>query len=63
MEVLVIVGSESDLPLAEKIKPIFDELNISYEIKVLSAHRNLSKLIETVKTTDAKVFIAIAGLV
>jgi 5-(carboxyamino)imidazole ribonucleotide mutase len=37
-------------------------MEISYEIKVASAHRTPKLVAELVETSDAKVFIAIAGL-
>ena len=56
------MGSISDEDLANKISQILDEFNVSYEVKVISAHRNPEQLREYVKQSPAKVFIAIAGL-
>lgn len=61
-EVSIILGSASDEKIAEKTASVLDEYNISYEIKILSAHRNPEELREYVKNCSAKVFIAIAGL-
>jgi len=60
--VAVVIGSESDRPIAEKTVRVLDKLNVSYEIKVLSAHRNPKELEEYIQSTDALIFIAIAGL-
>ena len=60
--VAVVIGSESDRPIAEKTVRVLDKLNVSYEIKVLSAHRNPKELEEYIHSTDALIFIAIAGL-
>ena len=61
-DVLIIMGSKSDLPVGEKLTKTLKELGISYELKVASAHRT-PKLVENlVAESDAKVFIAIAGL-
>jgi 5-(carboxyamino)imidazole ribonucleotide mutase len=60
--VSVIMGSISDEDLANKTSQILDEFNVSYEVKVISAHRNPEQLREYVKQSPAKVFIAIAGL-
>lgn len=60
--VSVIMGSASDEDLAKKASQILDEFNVSYEVKVISAHRNPEQLREYVKQSSAKVFIAIAGL-
>jgi len=56
------MGSTSDEDLANKTSQILDEFNVSYEVKVISAHRNPEQLREYVKQSPAKVFIAIAGL-
>ena len=61
-KVLILMGSKSDLPVAEKGTPILKRFGINYEIIVASAHRT-PKRVETVVTgSDADVFIAIAGL-
>lgn len=56
------MGSTSDEDLAKKTSQVLDEFNVSYEVKVISAHRNPEQLREYVKQSPAKVFIAIAGL-
>jgi len=60
--VAVIVGSETDKPIAEKTTKILDQLGLTYEVKVYSAHRNPKQLEEYIKKCEAKIFIAIAGL-
>jgi len=60
--VSVVLGSESDRPVAIKTTKKLDELHISYELKVLSAHRNTKELEKYIESTEALVFIAIAGL-
>ena len=61
-EVLIIMGSKSDLPIAEKAVDIFKRFDIDYKVMIASAHRTLSRVEEIVTSSDAKVFIAIAGL-
>jgi 5-(carboxyamino)imidazole ribonucleotide mutase len=61
-EVLIIMGSKSDLPVGQKALDVLKELGISQEIKVASAHRTPKLVQELVEKSDAKVFIAIAGL-
>ena len=61
-EVLVIMGSKSDLPVAEKAAEIFKKFDISYGFAVASAHRTPKKVENLVKGSDVKIFIAIAGL-
>ncbi|RLG92218.1 MAG: 5-(carboxyamino)imidazole ribonucleotide mutase [Candidatus Hecatellales archaeon] len=62
VDVAIVVGSESDKPIAEKSAKTLEKLNLTYEVKVLSAHRNPKELEEYIGKCDAKVFIAIAGL-
>jgi 5-(carboxyamino)imidazole ribonucleotide mutase len=62
MSVLVLIGSKSDMPVAEKAREILERFEIPFDIQVISAHRTPDKLIKTVKASEAKVFIAIAGL-
>ena len=62
MKIQIIMGSKSDMPIAEKAKKILDEFDVDYEINVASAHRTPDVLKELVQTSDADVFIGIAGL-
>ena len=61
-KVSVVVGSRSDLEVAEKAVEVLRELGIECEVRVLSAHRNPKELEEYVSKSDAEVFIAVAGL-
>ena len=61
-DVTVIIGSESDKPALAPMEEKLKELNLSYEVFVYSAHRNLSELLEFLKTNETKVYITCAGL-
>lgn len=61
-QVLIIMGSKSDLPVAEKATAIFKKFGITYEAAVASAHRTPKRVEDLVKGSDADVFIAIAGM-
>ena len=61
-DIAIISGSTSDSAVTEKVKKILNENGISYDAQVISAHRDPDRLDEYIKTSDAKVFIAIAGL-
>ena len=61
-KVSIIMGSKSDLPVAEKAISILRKFGISFDIAVASAHRTPARVEELVKGSDADVFIAIAGL-
>lgn len=62
VDVLVLLGSESDMPIAKKATDALAELGISHELKVASAHRQPDLLDKIIKSSEAKVFIGIAGL-
>jgi 5-(carboxyamino)imidazole ribonucleotide mutase len=62
VDVLILVGSESDMPVADKAKAALDEFGVNCKIDVASAHRAPDKLDKLIRESDAKVFIGIAGL-
>lgn len=62
VQVSVIIGSKSDQALGDKAVAMLDDFGVSYDLKVLSAHRNPDRLADYVKSSDAQVFITIAGL-
>jgi len=61
-KVSIIMGSKSDLPVAEKAMNILKKFDVSFNIDVASAHRTPHRVEELVTKSDADVFIAIAGL-
>ena len=61
-DIAIILGSASDQKIADKAIDILAKSDVSYELQIISAHRNPAELDAYVKATDAKVFIAIAGL-
>ena len=62
VDVLILVGSESDMLVAKKAADALLELGVSHEVKVASAHRQPDLLDKIIKESDAKVFIGFAGL-
>ena len=63
--VAIVMGSKSDMALAEATKEVLDGYEIGSVIKVLSAHRTPEALKEFIQTTikdGTKVFVGIAGL-
>lgn len=61
----IIMGSESDIPVVEKGTPVLDELEISFEVAIASAHRTPEDVTNYAKNARArgiKVIIAVAGL-
>ncbi len=61
-EIAVISGSKSDKPVVDKVLRVLEEKGVDHEERVLSAHRNPEDLERYIKETDAKIFIAVAGL-
>ena len=63
-KVTIIMGSISDREIMEKAAEVLDELGVSYEMKVLSAHRTpdlLFEYIAQVEENGFKIIIAGAG--
>lgn len=62
---MIILGSASDLKIAQKSIDILETLQIPYSLKVASAHRThekVKKLVIEATTKGIEVFIGIAGL-
>lgn len=58
----IVMGSDSDLPVMAKAADILEELGISYEITVISAHREPDVFFEYAKGAEKKGFkVIIAG--
>jgi len=62
MSVHIIMGSRSDMNVAEKATEMLDRLGIEHEVSVASAHRDPEAVHTIVTSSKAEVFIAIAGL-
>ena len=65
MDVCIILGSKSDLPVANKCVSVLDEFSISHEVRVASAHRApkfLESVIESSIESGCRVFIGMAGM-
>jgi len=58
----VLVGSKSDLEIAEKVRARLDAFHVPCEVHVASAHRNPEKVDRLVGDPATDVFIAMAGL-
>ncbi|WP_417687083.1 5-(carboxyamino)imidazole ribonucleotide mutase [Roseibium sp.] len=63
-EVAIIMGSQSDWPTMKHAADVLDELGISYDARIVSAHRTPDRMYEFAKGAKAegfKVIIAGAG--
>jgi 5-(carboxyamino)imidazole ribonucleotide mutase len=61
MNVAVLMGSKSDWPVMQKVVNALTMFGVSYQVRVMSAHRTPDALREFVKNSDAMVFICGAG--
>ena len=64
VEIGIIMGSQSDWPTLREAAAVLDELGLTYESKIISAHRTPDRLWDYGKTAVArglKVIIAGAG--
>ena len=61
-DVAVISGSASDETITDKVKKVLEENKVLYNAQIISAHRDPDRLDAFIKNSDAKIFIAIAGL-
>jgi 5-(carboxyamino)imidazole ribonucleotide mutase len=63
-DVLFLVGSESDIPAIDSGLQLLTEKAMSFEVKVLSAHRNLEQLVAYLRAEESnfRLVIAAAGL-
>ena len=60
----IIMGSDSDLPIMKQAAEILDELEIDYELTIVSAHRTPERMFhyaKSAKERGLKVIIAGAG--
>ena len=58
----IVMGSDSDMPVMAKAADILDKLGISYEMTIISAHREPDVFFEYAKRAEQKGFkVIIAG--
>lgn len=62
VSVSIIMGSLSDKELGEKAETILKDFGVDYDLEVYSAHRDPKALQEYIESSEASVYIAIAGL-
>ena len=57
----IVMGSDSDMPIMAKAADILEELGISYEMTIISAHREPDVFFEYAKNAESKYKVMIAG--
>ena len=61
-QVGIVMGSDSDMPVMSKAADILEQLGISYEMRIISAHREPDEFFEYARTAEDKGFkVIIAG--
>ena len=61
-QVGIVMGSDSDMPVMAKAADILEELGISYEMTIISAHREPDVFFDYAKSAEDKGFkVIIAG--
>jgi 5-(carboxyamino)imidazole ribonucleotide mutase len=64
-KVSVILGSDSDMEVFRKVSQVLDEFGVTYDRRILSAHRTPDLLKDHVLRSEregTRVFIAVAGM-
>lgn len=64
-QVSIVMGSDSDMPVMRKAAEMLETLGVSYEMRIISAHREPDVFFEYAKTAEEKgikVIIAGAGM-
>ena len=65
MDVTILLGSSSDLPIAQKCTKILEHFDVPYQLRVASAHRSpkfVEQIVGDAIDEGCSVFIAMAGL-
>ena len=65
MDVTILLGSSSDMPVAQKCTKILEQFGVPYQLRVASAHRSprfVEQIVGDALDDGCSVFIAMAGL-
>ena len=61
-QVGIVMGSDSDMPVMKKAAAVLEELGISFDMRIISAHREPDVFYDYAKTAeDAGIKVIIAG--
>ncbi len=64
-QVGIVMGSDSDMPVMSKAADILEQLGVSYDMRIISAHREPDEFFEYARSAEEKgykVIIAGAGM-
>ena len=59
--VIILTGSKGDLPHAQKISALLEELGVKSTMRIASAHKTPERLLEIIKEGEEVVFVTVAG--
>lgn len=65
INLVVLLGSASDLPVIESMEPLCQRLNLTMKVEICSAHRQPEKLHQVIGEAEAagvEIFVAAAGM-
>lgn len=65
MDITIVLGSKSDMPVAEKAAKILDGFDVKYQIRIASAHRSpdyLHGIVDAAEEDGCMVYIGMAGV-
>ncbi|MBT6973098.1 MAG: 5-(carboxyamino)imidazole ribonucleotide mutase, partial [Euryarchaeota archaeon] len=65
MDITIMLGSKSDLPIADKCTKVLNQFDVEYQLRVASAHRSpafVESIVKDALGEGNQVFIAMAGL-
>ena len=65
MDITIVLGSKSDMPVAEKAAKILDTFDVKYQIRVASADRSpdyLHGIVDAAEEDGCMVYIGMAGV-
>ena len=65
MDITIVLGSKSDMPVAEKAAKILDSFEVKYQIRIASAHRSpdyLHGIVDVAEEDGCMVYIGMAGV-
>lgn len=60
--ILILAGSKSDESVVKKAEDVLDDAGAKFSVEYCSAHREPDRLDEIIKSSEADVFICVAGL-
>ncbi|AEA47266.1 5-(carboxyamino)imidazole ribonucleotide mutase [Archaeoglobus veneficus] len=61
MDVVILMGSKSDMEFAKRIGKTLEKFGVEFCYRIASAHKTPEKVLEILKEYDDAVFITVAG--